>query len=304
MSPAPHVSYALALILVISPAHTALADLPPAAPASGTGAAQPAPTSSSSAASGTAGTGSAVSDRHGAASESAEREAADAFERAKVMFAAGDDASALALMQRARELSADPRYIFNLGLIHHYAGDCGAARAAFLEYLERAPEGEGCAEARRALDTLEPICGIPAPAPMSAAVAPSIPLSKDRDPAADAAAHPRSPNMLAWGLVAGGAASGIASLASALAAHNASSQIESLYRSAAHAGFAWEACACAQDYQRLESRRQTFTTLTWAFGISAAALAGGGALVWLLDREEASSLALSPDGVLAYRREF
>src|SRR5688572_33260973 len=87
-------------------------------------------------------------------------------ERAQVLFAeatrhfqAGNDQQAIALLRQAHELSQNPSYLFNLGLVYHYGGDCPNAREAFERYLRADPDGVGREQARQALHSLYGVCG-------------------------------------------------------------------------------------------------------------------------------------------------
>jgi hypothetical protein len=234
-----------------------------------------------------------------AASED-ERRAGELFEEAKRHFEAGDDAAAAVALERAVNLSPDPRYLFNLGLVYHWGGDCPKARAAFELYLRRDPGGEGQAQALTALQSLHRLCGPSGPATASRAQS-SEPAAA---PPAVIAARPIATEpgdsgsaVLRWSLLGVGTGAAVLAVVSGVLAHEASSEMEETYRRGASSTQRWDDCACRIEYEDLDDRRARLTLATWVLGVSSVSLLGVAATLWLSDTEVESGVSVSLDGV-------
>jgi tetratricopeptide (TPR) repeat protein len=235
-----------------------------------------------------------------AASES-ERRAGELFDEAKRHFEAGEDAAAAVALERAVELSPDPRYLFNLGLVYHWGGDCPKARAAFELYLRRDPGGEGRPQALTALQSLHRLCGPSAPATASR----THPNEPGAAPAAVIAAEggDGASGVLRWSLTGIGAGAAVLAVVSGVLAHEASSEMEKTYRLGASSTQSWDDCACRIEYESLDDRRARLTLSTWVLGVSSVSLLGIAATLWLSDTEVQSGVSVSVDGV-RYRGTF
>lgn len=243
-----------------------------------------------------------------------ERRAGEFFGEAKRHFEAGDDAAAAVALERAVELSPDPRYLFNLGLVYHWGGDCPNARAAFELYLQRDPGGEGQSQALTALQSLHRLCGPSGPATASRARA--------NEPGAAPAAAVIGPTtagpvaaergddgsgVLRWSLLGVGTGAAVLAVVSGVLAHEASSEMEETYRLGASSTQRWDDCACRVEYENLDARRSRLTLSTWVLGVSSASLLGVAATLWLSDSvseaEVESGVSVTLDGV-RYRGTF
>lgn len=229
-----------------------------------------------------------------------EERAAELLRHAKARFSAGDDAAAIEALEEARQLSTSSVYVFNLGMVQQWAGHCEAAREAFDTYLQIDPDGEGQRDATRALDSLYTICGRKKNPPTTIAepshrtALPSVPPPGDTD------GTERSFRALSVSLLVAGSATSITAIVSALVARRTQLNIQRLYNGATDRGTKWEECSCLEGYQRLETKRERFSTLSWTLGLGSVALLGAGTAFWLV---EGASVSLSAEG-LSYRGTF
>jgi hypothetical protein len=248
-----------------------------------------------------------------------ERRAGELFDEAKRHFEAGDDAAAAVALERAVELSPDPRYLFNLGLVYHWGGDCPKARAAFELYLRRDPGGEGRSQALTALQSLHRLCGPSGPATASraqpndlgAASAAAVTGAGAIGPIGRGAIAPErgdgGSGVLRWSLLGVGTGAAVLAVVSGVLAHEASSEMEETYRLGASSTQRWDDCACRVEYENLDDRRARLTLSTWVLGVSSVSLLGIAATLWLSDSlsaaEVESGVSVSLDGV-RYRGTF
>jgi hypothetical protein len=252
-----------------------------------------------------------------------ERRAGELFSEAKRHFEAGDDAAAAVALESAVELSPDPRYLFNLGLVYHWGGDCPKARAAFELYLRRDPGGEGQSQALTALQSLHRLCGPSGPAtasrahpnepgaaPAAAVIGPvtAVPVTAVPVAAVPVAAVPVAAErgddgsgVLRWSLLGVGTGAAVLAVVSGVLAHEASSEMEETYRLGASSTQRWDDCACRVEYENLDARRSRLTLSTWVLGVSSASLLGVAATLWLSDSvseaEVESGVSVTLDGV-------
>jgi hypothetical protein len=236
-----------------------------------------------------------------AASES-ERRAGELFDEAKRHFEAGDDAAAAVALERAVELSPDPRYLFNLGLVYHWGGDCPRARAAFELYLRRDPGGEGRSQALTALQSLHRLCG-PSAAATASRAHPNEPGAAPAAAVITAEGGAGGSGVLRWSLTGVGAGAAVLAVVSGVLAHEASSEMEETYRRGTSSTQRWDDCACRVEYESLDDRRARLTLSTWVLGVSSVSLLGIAATLWLSDAEVESGVSVAVDGV-RYRGTF
>lgn len=120
------------------------------------------------------------------ANDAALREARELFEEGTRAANQEDLGRALALMQRAHELSRFPWLLFNIGSLHEELGQCEPALRAFERYLESVPdraESDFHPTARASIQRLRVACGepqqtTPAPSPAIGSASPTAPRAQ------------------------------------------------------------------------------------------------------------------------------
>jgi hypothetical protein len=239
-----------------------------------------------------------------APSSDAESVASALLGDAKDLFQQGRFGDALPLLERAYALTGTPRYLFNLGVIHHKLSQCQPARNYFERYLLEDPAGSAQAEAKWALRELYLHCP-ESPGDESAAQARSpSPARRHPQPARGptTAAPPRAgiapsderlalPSQRALILLGAGAAVGVAALVSVGLQNRAQNDIDALRARAAREGEVWD----SYESQRtsLSGNAHLYRGMSIVLGIGSAVLAGSGATFWILD-------APTPDTVNGY----
>lgn len=245
--------------------------------------------------------------------------------RINELFQLGDYEAALPLMEEVYAQTRAPRWLFNLGVLHHALGDCPLALDHYRRYRQSGPGGEGRAEVDAAIASLEPICG--APAAMSAprvVVAPALappakgqmlPLAPERARAgatgarasagADEAQGLSTRAVVGWSLLGAGAVTSAAAVISLVLARDAVSDLNALGREAAarsRAGETYDVC-CAARGRELENQRGRYTTLTPILGAGSLLLLAAGTTLLVLDVNDRGSLTLGASG-FRYRARF
>jgi tetratricopeptide (TPR) repeat protein len=250
---------------------------------------------------------------------SADERAHELEQRVNELFERGEYAAALPLMEQVYALTQAPRWLFNLGVIHHALGDCVRALGYYERYLRSEPPAQGRAEARAALDSLSPICGAvvresePAPVPsepparlVSAPIVAREAPMRASPPGAGDGVSTRA--LLGWSLLGVGAASGVTALVSVLVANDAASDLNALGREAivrSAQGETYDSC-CAARGDSLEATRHRYVTLAPILGLGSLVLLGAGATLLVLESGEQHTLALGGAGPLSlkYARQF
>jgi tetratricopeptide (TPR) repeat protein len=250
----------------------------------------------------------------------AEREAERLLEQARELFGRARFREALPLLERAHELSRSPRYLFNLGVLHHKLSDCEPAREYFERYLAEDPEGSARGEANWALQELYahcPVARVPADPAPSGGVPPepqlALPAASEGAVAAAAApalvpssrstesgAHP-SPR--AWVFLGVGAAVGLGAVVSAGLQSRAQHDIDALHEQASRGDEAWDPYEAER--ASLSENARTYRRLSILLGIGCGVLVGTGTAFWILDSRSDSSIdvTLTTPG-LSYRGRF
>jgi hypothetical protein len=251
-----------------------------------------------------------------------QREAERLRARAQLLFDQEQYSAAAAQFERAFLLTGAARDRFNLGTALHWQGDCNGAREAFQQYLaledvELFEREERRADAATALLHLERQCPAPRRAtsgsarrarPEGSGSTPegsTVPVRLPADEAQSGAAAGPS-EVWMWAAFGTGAALGLASIVTAVAASNATSDLEDLGRTAAGGDSSWEEC-CAERARELNTERQRLQTATTVLAVSSVVLVGSGAVLWSLDLDGG---APNPTGHrlqsvrLAYRAQF
>jgi tetratricopeptide repeat protein len=240
------------------------------------------------------------------------------------LFERGDYAAALPLMEQAYARSGAPRWLYNLGAVHHALGDCVAALEHYQRYVRSGPGAEGRAAATAAISNLQPICGTSegerqnelAAVELDAVPATSASLEAEPDGSAHAPAsvdaagdeHSSTKAVVGWSLLGAGAATGVTALVSLVLARAAVSSLNELGREAAErsrAGETYDVC-CATRGRELESERDRYSTLTPILGVGSLVLLATGATLLVLDLDEQRSFSLGASGPLSaqYRLRF
>jgi hypothetical protein len=166
----------------------------------------------------------------------ANQQAQAAYERAMAAYDHGDTPAALAAMLESYRLSGRPELLYNLARLQRELHQCGAARASFLAYLQRVPDGRYRDNAEQASRELERECGSAdavkekpaAPAAGTAApktdAAPAQPISTAKQPG-----YWTTPRVLAWSAISTGVLGGGAALYFYFAARDARDDVAKSY---------------------------------------------------------------------------
>lgn len=273
----------------------------------------------------------------GVGSESSAEERALALrERGRELVLAKDYAGAVPLFEEAYALTGAPRYLFNLGMAHHWLFHCELARGYFEEYVRRDPEGEGRSQADSALEELYAQCGhapagesvpgigtassgypstqsadgvhSPAPAADATSMKPARLIPRPDTDAAGGSGR-RSAVWLLWG--AGGAAA-LAGITSGLLMLRTERDLDALRSlpsetelSRSSVRSSWTEVA-EREEDALMANGKRYETMMLAFGLGSLALIGAGVTLRLMDDDGGVAFAVSPDGgpSLSYRGAF
>lgn len=230
------------------------------------------------------------------------------LEQAKELFRNGEYRAALPLIERAYALTNAPRFLFNLGTLHHKLSECVPARDYFEQYLQRDPSGDGSAAALSALEELRARCPAQATAaPASLALVPAttevapVLAPVGAPPAAEPLERSWAPSSRAAVLLGIGAAAGIGALASLVARGHAQSEIDALGPLVARQGDTWDAHEARR--HELASNARLYRGLSLGLGVACAAFVGAGTTVWILEARERDSARSLAAGV-TYRARF
>jgi tetratricopeptide (TPR) repeat protein len=243
------------------------------------------------------------------------REQAEALlERAKALFRAGEFRQALPLVERAYALTESPRFLFNLGVLHHKLSECVPAREHFERYLERDPAGVARAEALAALEELRARCPAPptdfVPAPPAPSRTPehSVPTPPTAWSEASAPGHsvesrapswaPGSNALLLMGL---GTAVGVGAVVALAAQGRAEDDIDDLGSQVAREGITWDELEGRR--RELASNARLYRGLSLGLSAACLALVGAGATVWIVEVADGSNPRPGAAGI-AYRGRF
>lgn len=271
----------------------------------------------------------AVAPEPGAANASPEalREADALLERAKVHFRAGQYREALPLVERALALTGAPRFLFNLGVLHHKLSECVPARDYFERYLERDAMGAARQQTLDALAELNAHCprqavgervgrGEPseatpvAPTParsvsvVSALVQPAEPASTP-PPSNESGAGPAresgwAPPPSAVVLMGLGAAAGVGAVVALVMQGRAQSDLDALGSSATGEQVTWDAFEAER--QALSANARQYRNLSIGLGAASVALLGAGATVWVVEANDAARPRAAGLGVAYFGR--
>jgi hypothetical protein len=242
-----------------------------------------------------------------------EREADALLERAKAHFRAGEYRRSLPLVERALALSDSPRFLFNLGVLHHKLSECVPAREYFQRYLERDAAGAAREQTLAALRELNAHCPAEEPETQRAAAPMASPTATFRSAAPasispSASALPRevaltlpggaelppppppklsvAPPPTALVLLGLGAAAGVASVVTVALQNAAQSDIDALASRAAEEGLPWDVYEGERHASSADAR--LYRGLAIGLGAACTALVGAGATVWILDANQSS----------------
>jgi hypothetical protein len=234
----------------------------------------------------------------------ANQQAQAAYERAMAAYDHGDTPAALAAMLESYRLSGRPELLYNLARLQRELHQCGAARASFLAYLQRVPDGRYRDNAEQASRELERECGSAdavkekpaAPAAGTAApktdAAPAQPISTAKQPG-----YWTTPRVLAWSAISTGVLGGGAALYFYFAARDARDDVAKSVNLETMGGPPWN--HARQDVQHRDMR------ISWVLEAASGALFTGGALVLIVGANASSehssaSIAVAP-GLLEAR---
>jgi tetratricopeptide (TPR) repeat protein len=250
-----------------------------------------------------------------------EREAEALVEQARELFREARFQEALPLLERAYELSRAPRYLFNLGAVHHKLSQCEPAREYYERYLAEDPRGSARSAASWALQELYAHCpgarspANPAPASAPESVQPTrLPATSERAAQVDAAqrksgsaAVPRDrsalPSPRALVLLGTGAALGVAALVSSGLQSRAQHDVDALRARAVQGDETWDSYEA--DRASRSEDAHTYRRMSILLGVGFGVLAGTGTAFWILDSSSDSSLdvSITTPGV-SYRGRF
>jgi len=249
--------------------------------------------------------GSVNTAAEGALQSDTEEHALELLQQAKAHFADGEYAAAVPLLEQAYTLTHSPRYLLNLAIAHHYLDECAPALRYYQEYLRSDPLGERRAEATTAVEQLQPICGAPEPdaAPGPASLPPTTALAVPHalEPATtppitqDHSGPDRTRRIVAWSLLGAGAATTVASVATAVLALNAKADREALQHSVPP-GQTWDEFGGRSEDDSLQDTLHRNQILTWVFAGSSVFLLGTGGALWLMDAGPHGSVSLTASG--------
>jgi hypothetical protein len=206
-------------------------------------------------------------------------------------------------------LTQAPRFLFNLGALHHKLSECAPAREYFEQYLQQEPAGEGRAAALSALEELRERCPAQAAAvapaslalaPAPAAVAPVLAPVRNA-PAPEPLERSWAPSPRAAVLLGIGAAAGIGALASLAAHGHAQSELDTLGAQVARQGENWDAHEARRS--ELAANARLYRGLSIGLGAACAAFVGGGTTVWILEAQGGAGARSLAAGV-TYRARF
>ena len=230
------------------------------------------------------------------------------LEQAKELFRKGQYREALPLIESAPELTQAPRFLFNLGALHHKLSECVPARDYFEQYLQQDPAGEGRAAALSALEELRARCPAQvtvAPAALAvvpaAALLPPVPLPVEAPPPREPLERSWAPSPRAAVLLGIGAAAGIGALASLAARGHAQSELDALGAQVARQGDTWDAHEARR--HELAANARLYRGLSLGLGVACAAFVGAGTTVWIVEAEQAAGERSLGAGV-TYRGRF
>jgi len=240
--------------------------------------------------------------------------AAEAYERALKLYAAGDVAGALGSMAESYRLSKRPELLYNLARLEDEAGDCAAALADYGAYLERVPRGKYRTQAEQQSQELGKRC--PTTQEAEAAPARTVPANdvsqtssaavvgttteasppepQSPSPAAPVAdgpqltSHPTPSNAqrwLGWSAIAAGGLAGAGAVYFAVAALDARSRFRS----------SLELEAAGGPYADFGLQREQHREEHWAqaLAVTSGAFLGGGVLLLVLGRRAATTATVT-----------
>lgn len=233
-----------------------------------------------------------------------DQQAQAAYERAMAAYDHGDAAAALAAMLESYRLSGKPELLYNLARLQRELHQCGDARANFLAYLSRVPDGRYRDNAERASRELGHECESEAavkekPGTQAAISTGARTHVAKLQHAATAQPPPywTTRSVLAWSAISTGVLGGGAALSFYFAARAARDDVAKSVNAAAMGGPHWN--QARQDDQHRD------LTIAQVLGAASGALFSAGALVLILGANPSgehatASISIAP-GVLAAR---
>lgn len=263
---------------------------------------------------------------------------------AREHYAAGRFEDAMVLLERAYNATNGPRFLFNLGAVHHAMGHCSLARNYYEGFLLVAENGKKRDEAKLALGNLYEHCGhsqLHSPRPqqegaagpnsvgplLSPGLSPEVTseLAPDLSPELPTQILAQPSRLLlsrrngldsnwqgdSWrrttsiSLIGTGAALGLAGTITYFLMHNAHDDLQAQRRRVSASGGIWNDAEDAEEAGRLTFRAE-YRSLTWALGVGSGLAFAAGATLLALELNTNSSLLGTSAGLpgISYCQQF